>query len=391
MGISGYPGNWEDREVPAGAVVPAAPTVSGENLEKPNLTIGFLPITCATPIVMAHAGGFYKKYGLNVTVKKFGGWADVRDAFIAGEIDAAHMLSPMPLALSLGLGSARVPTRLAVMENVNGSAITLANKHKDKVRGPQDMKGMVLAIPFDYSNHNLMLRHYLMSGGVDPDKDVQLRVMRPPDMVANLASGNIDGYVVAEPFNQRAVHEKVGYIHLLSKEIWPSHPCCAFAAKEEFVEKYPKTYRALVKAIVDASHYSRAAENRAKVAAALAPKEYLNQPEDVLKAVMTGVFDNGKGQTLQVPDRIDFDPYPWKSAAVWIETQLIRWNYIKGPEAGNLDLKQVADRVFATNDVVDALKALGLPYPSEQYKVEQILGKPFDPNHYQPWLVRQIN
>lgn len=217
---------------------PATPPTPGAgsapakgDIEKPTLTVGFIPITCATPIIMAQPMGFYKKYGLDVTVRKYGGWADIRDAFIAGEIDAAHLLSPMPLALTLGLGSAKVPTRLAAIENINGQAITLAMKHKGRVMGPQDMKGMTLTVPFDYSMHNLLLRHYLMTGGVDPDKDVQIRVMRPPDMVANLAAGNIDGYLAPDPFNQRAVQEKVGYIHILSKEIWPNHPCCAFAAR----------------------------------------------------------------------------------------------------------------------------------------------------------------
>jgi nitrate/nitrite transport system substrate-binding protein len=348
------------------------------DIEKPQLTIGFIPITCATPIIMAHPLGFYRKYGLDVTVRKYGGWADIRDAFIAGEIDASHLLSPMPLGLSLGLGSAKVPTRLVAIENINGQAITLANKHKDRVQGPADFRGMTLGVPFDYSMHNLLLRYYLAEGGLDPERDVQIRVMRPPDMVANLAAGNVDGYLGPDPFNQRAVHEGVGYIHLLSKEIWDNHPCCAFAVRQEFQEKYPQTYTALVRALVDATHYSSQAANRDEIAKAIAPRDYLNQPETVLQAVLTGRYEDGRGDTRNDPRRIDFDPYPWKSFAVWMQTQFTRWGYLKPEHLEGQDYQQVADEVFMTRDVRAAQEALGLPTSSGEYKPETIMGKTFD-------------
>ncbi|HLI25831.1 MAG TPA: CmpA/NrtA family ABC transporter substrate-binding protein [Chloroflexota bacterium] len=357
---------------------PTVATTVVAGIEKPQLTIGFIPITCATPIIMAHPLGFYRKYGLDVTVRKYGGWADIRDAFIAGEIDASHLLSPMPISLSLGLGSAKVPTRLAAIENINGQAITLAAKYKDRVQAPADFKGMVLAVPFDYSVHNLLLRAYLAEGGLDPDRDVQIRVMRPPDMVANLAAGNIDGYLAPDPFNQRAVYEGVGYIHLLSKELWDSHPCCAFAVRAEFIERYPNTYRALLHAIVDATHYSSQLAHREEVAVAIAARDYLNQPEEVVKAVLTGKYQDGRGRTLDDPRRIDFDPYPWKSFAVWMQVQFARWGYLRPEHLGGLTYQQVADQVFLTPDVRVAQAALGLPQPEGEYKVETILGKPFD-------------
>ncbi len=355
----------------------AAPTAI-EAVEKPQLTIGFIPITCATPIIMAHPLGFYQKYGLEVTVKKYGGWADIRDAFIAGEIDASHLLSPMPLSLSLGLGAAKVPTRLAAVENINGQAITLAVKHKDRVVGPGDFKGLSLGVPFDYSMHNLLLRHYLAEGGLDPDRDVQIRVMRPPDMVANLAAGNVDGYLGPDPFNQRAVHEGVGYIHTLSKDLWDNHPCCAFAVRQDFVEKYPATYQAVLRAIVDATQYSSQPGNREEIAVAIAARDYLNQPESVVKAVLTGKFDDGRGGSGNDPRRIDFDPYPWKSFAVWMQVQFARWGYLKPEHLDGLDYQQVADQVFMTADVRAAQQALGFTSPTAEYKLETVLGKPFD-------------
>jgi nitrate/nitrite transport system substrate-binding protein len=217
-------------------------------LEKKDLKIGFLPITCATPIIFAGAADFYGKEGLNVSLQKTAGWAIVRDKVLAKEFDASHMLSPMPLAITMGAGSSAVPMVMPVMENINGNAITLAMRHKNN-RDPKNWKGMKFAIPFDYSMHNFLLRHYLAEHGLDPDKDVQLRVMAPPDMVANLKSDNIDGFIVAEPFNQRAVYENIGFIHALTSEIWDNHPCCAFASTGEFARQNPNTFAGDARAV----------------------------------------------------------------------------------------------------------------------------------------------
>ena len=141
-------------------------------LEKTNLKIGFIPITCATPLIMAHPLGFYSKQGLNVEVTKTAGWALVRDKMINKEYDASHFLSPMPLAISLGLGSNATPMNVATIQNINGQAITLALKHKNN-RDPKNWKGFKFGIPFDYSMHNFLLRYYLAENGINPDTDVQ--------------------------------------------------------------------------------------------------------------------------------------------------------------------------------------------------------------------------
>ena len=151
--------------------------------------------TCATPLIMAGPLKFYEQQGLNVTLNKTAGWALIRDKMLNKEHDASHFLSPMPLAISMGLGSVAQPMNVATIQNINGQAITLANKHKDK-RDPKQWKGLVFAVPFDYSMHNFLLRYYVAEHGLDPDKDIQIRVTPPPEMVANLRAGNIDGYLV---------------------------------------------------------------------------------------------------------------------------------------------------------------------------------------------------
>jgi nitrate/nitrite transport system substrate-binding protein len=347
----------------------------GKALEKTALKVGFVPITCATPIIMAKPLGFYEKYGLDVEVVKTAGWAVARDKSLSREYDASHMLTPMPLAISLGVGSTPVPYTVPAVENINGQAITLALAHKDK-RDPKQWKGFKFAVPFEFSMHNFLLRYYVAEHGLDPDKDVQIRVVPPPEMVANLKAGNVDGYLAPDPFNQRAVFEKVGFIHLLSKEIWDGHPCCAFAASREFATRMPNTFGALFRAIVDATHHAHQAKHRKEIAAAIAPANYLNQPPTVVEQVLTGRYADGLGNVKEVPDRIDFNPFPWQSMAVWILTQMKRWGYIKG----DVDYKKVAEQVFLASDCGKVMKELGYAPPPRPYKTHTIFGKTFDPD-----------
>jgi nitrate/nitrite transport system substrate-binding protein len=344
-------------------------------LEKTDLKIGFIPITCATPIIMAQPLGFYEKHGLKGTqVVKASGWAMIRDWSVSGQVDCAHMLSPMPLALTLGAGAQAQPFVMPAVENVNGQAITLHKKHKN-VKEAKDMKGFTFCVPFDYSMHNMLLRYYLAEGGVDPDKDVKIRVVPPPEMVANLKAENVDGYLAPDPFNQRAVYEDAGFIFKLTKEIWPGHPCCAFACSKDFATKMPNTFKAVFKTIVDATTYAADMKNRKDIARAISERNYLNQPLEVVEQVLTGQFPDGLGGSQDVPDRIDFDPFPWNSMAVWILTQMKRWGYI----SGEVDYKKIAEDVFLAADCAKVMQAEGVKAPSEVYKQHTIMGKVFDP------------
>ncbi len=352
--------------------------------EKKDLKIGFIPITCATPIIMAEPMGFYRKHGLNVQVIKASGWAMIRDLSINKETDATHMLTPMPLAISMGVGSQAVPYVMPAIENINGQAITLATKHK-AVKSAKDMKGFKFAVPFDYSMHNFLLRYLLAEEGVDPDKDVQIRVVPPPEMVANLRAGNLDGYLAPDPFNQRAVFEEIGFIWMLSKDIWPGHPCCAFAATREFAEKTPNTFQAVVRAILEATQFAHEPSNRKEIAKAIAPKNFLNQPVEVVEQVLTGTFPDGLGTVRTVPDRIDFDPFPYHSMAIWIMTQMKRWGYVKG----DVDYRKVAEQVYTATGTREAMKAMGLKPPAQNStKHSFALGKTrvFDPDKPDDYL-----
>jgi len=247
------------------------------------------------------------------------------------------------------------------------------------------MKGFKFGVPFDYSMHNFLLRYVLAEAGVDPDKDVQIRAVPPPEMVANLRAGNLDGYLGPDPFNQRAVFEEVGFIWMLSKDIWPGHPCCAFAAKKEFAEKAPNTFRALLNAIVDATEHAHDKANRKAIASAIAPRNFLNQPVEVLEQILTGVYPDGLGNTKNVPDRIDFDPFPYQSMAIWILTQMKRWGYVKT----DVSYKKVAEEVFLATACREALRGLGKKAPdAASVKHTFVLGKTrvFDPDKPEDYL-----
>ncbi len=346
-------------------------------LEKKDLKVGFIPITCATPLIMAHPLGFYAKQGLNVEVVKTAGWALIRDKMLNKEYDATHLLSPMPLAVSLGLGAPATPMNVATIQNTNGQAITLSVKHKDK-RDPKAWKGFKFAVPFEYSMHNFLLRYYVAEAGLDPDRDVQIRVVPPPEIVANLRAGNIDGFLGPDPFNQRAVYEEVGFIHLLTKELWNGHPCCAFGTSSEFIAKHPNTFIALYRAVLTAAAMAREAKNRELIAKVISPQAYLNQPETVVAQVLTGKFADGLGNVRVVPDRADFEPMPWQSMAVWMLTQMKRWGYLKG----DVNYKQIAEKVFLLTDAKKQMKALDMDVPDDKaggYPKFKVMGREFDP------------
>ena len=354
---------------------------AGGAIEKKDLKIGFIAITCATPLIMAKPLGFYDKQGLNVEIVKTAGWALIRDKMINKEVDATHFLSPMPLAISMGLGANATPMNVAAIQNTNGQAITLATKHKDR-RDPKDWKGFKFAVPFEYSMHNFLLRYYVAEAGLNPDADLQIRVVPPPEMVANLRAGNIDGFLGPDPFNQRAVYDEVGFIHLLTKDLWNGHPCCAFGTSTEFIQKNPNTFAALYRAVMTAAAMARKSENRELIAKVISPQAYLNQPETVVAQVLTGKFADGLGNVRTVPDRVDFDPLPWQGMAVWMLTQMKRWGYIKG----EVDYQAIAEKVYLLTDAKKQMKALDMVVPERAPAKFTIMGKVFDPAKPQAYV-----
>jgi nitrate/nitrite transport system substrate-binding protein len=348
------------------------------DLEKTKLTVGFVPITCTVPILLAHAMGEYQKEGLEVNVVRTPGWAMVRDKLNSGEYDASHLVLAMPLTMTLGIGSAPVRTFVSTVQNINGNAITLHVKHKER-RDPKTWVGFKFGIPHEHSMHAMLLRYYLAEHGLDADKDVELRVYAPPDSVANMAAGNLDGMLFAEPWGQRAVFEGVGFLHLLTRDIFPGHPCCTLAVTENFIKANPNSYGAMFRAVVRATEF--ADKNRAQVAELLAGPNYLNQPKTVLEQVLLGRYADGLGNIVTVEDRIGFKAFPYESTAVWLLTQLRRWNMIPS----DVNYHDLARTVFLSTDAAKRMRDIGLTPPAASVK-HTILGKEFDPDEPDQYL-----
>lgn len=360
--------------------IPALQALADERgpLEKKNLKVGFIPINCATPLIMADPMGFYKEQGLSVSLQKTAGWALVRDNMLNRELDASHFLAPMPLAISMGLGSSTQPMRVATIQNINGQAITLALKHKNN-RDPRNWKGFKFAIPFEFSMHNYLLRYYLAEHGLDPDQDVQLRVTPPAEMIANLRAGNIDGFLGPDPFNQRAVYDEIGFIHILSKDIWDGHPCCSFGTSEAFIKENPNTFAALYRAVLKSASAASDPANLKTIAQVISTPNYLNQPEIVIRQALTGRYADGLGVVQDDPGRAGFDPMPWYSMATWMLVQMKRWGYIKG----EMNFNDLAEQVFLMTDARTQMAKLSLSEaeaaPRDGYKKFSVMGKEFDP------------
>lgn len=343
-------------------------------LEKQKLNVGYVPITCTVPLLLAHAMGEYQKEGLDVNLARTPGWAIVRDKLISTEFDASHLVLAMPLTMRLGIGSPPTNISVSTVQNVNGNAITLHVKHKDR-RDPKTWKGFKFGIPHEFSMHAMLLRYYLAENGLDPDKDVELRVFPPPDSVANMAAGNLDGMLFAEPWGQRAVFEGVGFLHMLTRDIFPNHPCCTLSITEKFIKENPNTYGAMFRAVVRATEFADKMENRPKVAELLSPVGYLNQPKTVLEQVLLGRFADGLGGVVTVEDRIGFQAFPYESTAVWLLTQLRRWNMI--PE--DVNYHELAKSVFLSTDAAKRMRDMGLTPPASSMIMHKILGKEFNP------------
>ena len=368
---------------------------TGDTPEVTKIKIGFIPLTDCASVVMASELGLYKKYGLDVTISKEASWAAVRDKLTIGDIQAAHILYGMPYASTLGIVGAEGQQKAMVIPmalNQNGQAITLGNHLKKLgVKTPQDVKKLVdadrgkktytFAMTFPPGTHAMWMRYWLASGGVDPDTDIKLITIPPPQMVANMRIGNMDGFCVGEPWNARAIFDGIGFTAITTQQMWKDHPEKVLGMTQDFAEKSPKTVKAMLMAVIEAAQYIDNMENRTKVAEVIARKEYVNAPFDVVLGRMQGKYVYGDGKSEQDPNYMKFyrngeGTFPWKSHGLWFLTQHRRWGFIQQP----IDYKKVVDAVNRTDLYREAAKALGVPVPAEEYKKEMLFdGIEFDP------------
>lgn len=358
--------------------------------EKTDLTIGFIPLTDCASVVMAGELGLYKKYGLNVTVSKEASWAAIRDKLVLGQLDAAHVLYGLIYGAHLGIGSQKKDMAILCQINFNGQAISLSNKLRDAgITDGEKLKAAVakkereftFAQTFPTGTHAMWLYYWLAAHGIDPFRDVKTIVIPPPQMVANMRVGNMDGFCVGEPWNARAIFDKIGFTATTSQGIWKNHPEKVLGTTKEFVDKYPNTARAMLSAVLEASKHIDTMSNRATVSEIIGGKSYVNAPTPVILGRMLGDYEDGKGVSWKDDNYMKFHMdgevnFPYLSHGMWFLTQHRRWGLLKA----DVDYLAVAKQVNQVDLYTDVAKSLGIAVPANALKTETLFdGTTFDP------------
>ena len=362
--------------------------------ETASMKFGIIALTDCSPIVIAHEKGLFKKYGINSVVAKGANWAAIRDSLSSGDIQGTHMLTGMPIASTMGLlGSPKKPMIIPWILNRNGQSITLKSELKGKVKDdPKAIKPfvdaakakgepMTFAMTFPPGTHAKWMRYYLGAGGLNPDKDVALITIPPPQMVANMKVGKMDGYCVGEPWNARAALDGIGFTSLNTQDIWKDHPekVCAFLG--EFADKNPKTVKAVLKALQEASFWLDKMDNRTEQAQIVSKATYINCPPDVILGRMKGDYDFGDGRKKKDPNYMIFSDrncnYPQLKYATWFLTQYRRWGMVDG----SVDYAGIAKQVMRTDIYEEAMKEMGATHGGPDNNPETLFdGVTFDPS-----------
>jgi ABC-type nitrate/sulfonate/bicarbonate transport system substrate-binding protein len=302
------------------------------------LRLGFVPLTDCAPLVLAHELGLFAKYDLQVELHREVGWASMRDRLIFGDLDAAHALATMPFAATLGLRSIPCDSITGLVLSLHGNAITLSRELRDKgVRDARTLRQVVdrarghkiytFGVVLTHSSHNFLLRQWLASAGLEPDRDVRIVVVPPPSMFENLRFGNLDGYCVGEPWNSLAVQAGFGWCASTSAQLAPGHPEKVLMVKREFAETHASEHLRLIAALLEACAFCDAPENHEQIIETLARPDYVNAPPEALRAGLVGPFDFGFGRSECLPDfqlfsRQDANE-PSAEKAAWVVNNLV--------------------------------------------------------------------
>lgn len=362
----------------AGSTTSTGPAANAPKVETTTAKLGFIALTDSAPLIIAKEKGFFEKYGMkDVQLNKQKSWPVTRDNLKLGSggggIDGAHILSPMPYLITL---NDKVPIYLLARLNLNGQAISVANAYKDLKVG-LDAKGIKqavekakaakkqikTAITLPGGTHDLWMRYWLASAGIDPDKDVANEPVPPPQMVANMKVGTVDAFCVGEPWNAQVVNQKLGYTALVTGELWKDHPEKAFAMRKDWVDKNPNATKALLMAIQDAQQWCDKMENKEEMCKIVSDRKYFNVDAKDIVERAKGNIDYGDGRPVVQNSPLlmkfwsDNASYPYKSHDTWFLTEDIRWGKIPA----DTKVKELVDAVNREDLWKEAAKALGVP------------------------------
>jgi nitrate/nitrite transport system substrate-binding protein len=341
--------------------------------ETTNLRCGIIALTDCSPFVIGAEKGFFKKYGLDVTIAKGANWAAIRDSLSSGDNQFTHMLIGMPIASTMGLlGSPKKPMVIPWLVNRNGQAITLKADWKGKVgadpkalvpfveESKRKKEPLTFAMTFPPGTHAMWMRYYLGAGGINPDKDVSLITVPPPQMVANMKIGKMDGFCVGEPWNARAIIDKIGFTSVTTQDMWKDHVEKVAAFTLEFAEKNPKTVKAVLKGLHEASVWLDDMNNRPEQCDIVSKPNYINCDRDIILGRLLGKTDYGDGRSITDEFPMHFSKrncnYPQPAYCKWWLTQFRRWGMVTGAP----NYEGVAKEVMRGDLYAEAMKELGV-------------------------------
>jgi nitrate/nitrite transport system substrate-binding protein len=388
-------GSGEDETSPAAS---SELKGSGESIR-----IGFIALTDAASVIMAKELGYFEKYGLNVDVVKQASWASTRDNLLTGEIECAHCLFGMPFSVYTGVGGQEgKELHIAMVLNNNGQAITLSKEDfggkvgygdlkaaKTAIEALKAKKEATFAMTFPGGTHDIWLRYWLAATGVD-QKTVKIITIPPPQMVANMKVGNMDGYCVGEPWPGVAVNDGIGFTHLATQDMWKHHPEKALVVNADFGANRREDLKLVMRAVLEAAQFIDGRRDPALVAKTIGHSAYVNASSEVIDARLEGKYDLGDtlGQSTFTDDMMLFlndgvVNKPRKSHAIWFMTQYVRFGYL--PELP--DVNAIADRLIIPGLYEEVAKDMGIKLPEDNMspftvKLDNARFDPADPAAY---------
>lgn len=352
--------------------------------EQAEVKIGFIPLTDCASVVMASVLGIDKKYGVTITPSKEASWAAVRDKLLNGELAMAHVLYGLIYGVQMGIGGPRKDMAVLMNLNQNGQAITLSSKLSQA--GARDGESLArlmasekreytFAQTFPTGTHTMWLYYWLAAYGIDPMKDAKVITVPPPQMVANMRVGNMDGFCVGEPWGARAILDKIGFTAVTTQAIWTDHPEKVLGTSADFVARNPNTARAVTAAILEAGKWIDASpENRRKTAETIAAKSYVNTDASGIVDRMLGQYDDGLGKRWSDahPMRFSGDGaanFPYLSDGMWFLTQHKRWGLLKE----HPDYLATARQVNRIDVYRQAAQAAGIAVPAGEMRSSKLI------------------
>jgi ABC-type nitrate/sulfonate/bicarbonate transport system substrate-binding protein len=362
------------------------------------LTLGFIPLVDCAPLVVAKEKGFAAAEGLSLSLARETSWANIRDRVMVGHFDAAHMLGPMPIASTLGLGHVESPMIVPFSLSLGGNAITLspgvfaqmeetgANLEVSPAemgralatvvsrRAASGQAPLVFAVVHPFSGHNYDLRYWLASAGIDPDRDVRIVVLPPSFMVDAALERQVDGFCVGEPWNSLAVEKGAGVIAVTKSALWRQGPEKVLGVRADFAERKPDILAALLRAIYRAAEWAGRADNVEELARLLASRTYVGAPAAIIERALSGqLIKRAADGAGLVPDFLSFHDhaanFPWQSHSLWLYSQMVRWRQI----AHSPLLAEKARQVYRPDLYRAALAEIGVDLPRASAKVEGAL------------------